>query len=73
MDATAPHDDVHEHPDFDFHVTREGGKVRAVIWLYGTRHEMVEVVEPQVVARPVGPVRCSCPSVCCPEHGPIFQ
>lgn len=43
VDKTAPHDDVHEHPDFDFHVTREGGKVRAVIWLYGTRHEMAEV------------------------------
>ena len=43
MDASAPHDDVHEHPDFDFHVTREGGKVRAVVWIFGTRHELEEV------------------------------
>lgn len=45
MDTTAPHDDVHEHPDFDFHVTREHGELRATVWIFGTRHELIESKE----------------------------
>ena len=43
MDADAPDDDLHNHPTFDFHVHRVGGRLRATVWLYGRRFELVEV------------------------------
>lgn len=45
MDEDAPHDDLHEHPDFDFHVKRVSNKLRATIWIFGKRHELEEVNE----------------------------
>jgi hypothetical protein len=36
-------DDLHDHSDFDIHVTRQGGCLQAVVWLFGTRHELGEV------------------------------
>ena len=43
VDDAAPMDDLHDHPDFDIHVTRQGGRVQVVVWLFGTRHELREV------------------------------
>lgn len=45
MDASAAHDDLHEHPDFDIHIKRVRGELRAVIWLFGDRHELEEVAK----------------------------
>ena len=45
MDANAPHDDLHDHPDIDFHLCRTNGKIRAVIWIYGRRIELEEVTD----------------------------
>lgn len=43
MDASAPLDDLHQHPDFDAHIHREGGQLKATVWIFGTRHELEEV------------------------------
>jgi hypothetical protein len=46
MDRQAPKDDLHDHPDFDVHVHRQDGRLRATVWLFGTRHELVEEEQP---------------------------
>jgi len=43
MDNDAPHDELHEHPDFDVHLKRVGGELQAVVWIFGKRHELREV------------------------------
>ena len=42
MDINAPHDDLHNHPDFDIHIKRVDGRLRAVVWILGTRYELSE-------------------------------
>lgn len=48
MDAGAPHDDLHDHPDFDIHIQRQAGRLRATVWLYGHRHELAEAGEQEM-------------------------
>ncbi len=45
MDATAPKDDLHDAPDLDIHIKRVGGQLQAVVWIFGSRHELEEVQE----------------------------
>ena len=39
VDDAAPMDDLHDHPDFDIHVTRQGGRVQVVVWCGYSAHD----------------------------------
>ena len=43
MDESAPHDDLHEHPDLDIHLKRVAGRLQAVVWILGQRYELREI------------------------------